>query len=89
MSNFGITLERYEEMLLAQGGVCAICGTPPSDEEMLSVDHDHKCCPTKGLSCGECVRELLCTWCNRAVGMMKDDPRRLRAAAAYLERYGA
>jgi hypothetical protein len=82
---FNITREFYLEMLAAQGGVCAICGgTSPG--QRLSVDHDHACCDRPGSSCGKCVRGLLCSDCNRAIGMMCDDPARLRSAATYLER---
>lgn len=84
VENFGITLAEYEARVAAQGGACAICGDKP---DVLDVDHDHACCPEKGKSCGKCVRQLLCSWCNRAIGMLKDDPELLRAAAGYLERH--
>jgi len=42
----------------------------------LVVDHDH--------STGR-VRKLLCNACNLAIGMVQEDPARLRALAAYLE----
>lgn len=74
---FGLELYQYDAMLVAQSGLCAICGTPPTDRR-LAVDHDHKT--------GE-VRALLCQLCNRALGHMKDDPELLRAAARYLERH--
>lgn len=83
VENFGITLAEYEALAAAQSGACAICGDNP---DVLHVDHDHACCPEKGKSCGTCVRQLLCAWCNRGIGMFKDAPERLRAAAAYLER---
>ena len=34
-----------------------------------------------------CVRALLCDQCNRAIGLMRDNPERLEAAAVYLRRY--
>lgn len=82
--NFGITLAEYERRATAQGGACAICGDRPG---VLHVDHDHACCPEKGKSCGQCVRALTCGNCNTAIGLMRDDPSRLEAAAAYLRRY--
>lgn len=87
MANFGLTPARYAEMLAAQGGRCAVCATPPTAEEPLHVDHDHACCPSKGKSCGKCVRALLCAWCNRGIGMLRDDPELLRKAASYVERH--
>ncbi|CAL9431325.1 hypothetical protein SUDANB21_02057 [Streptomyces sp. enrichment culture] len=77
---------QYAEMLARQNGVCAICGLPSDDGLTLSIDHDHTCCPSPATSCGECVRGLLCTACNHGIGKFRDDPARLRAAAAYLER---
>ncbi|MFF4543620.1 endonuclease VII domain-containing protein [Streptomyces sp. NPDC001406] len=86
---FNIGLEQYEEMHLAQAGVCAICGEPETAKRGdlvmdLSVDHDHSCCPDKGRSCGKCVRGLLCANCNKGLGAFRDDPERLMAAVAYL-----
>lgn len=64
-------------MLADQGGLCAICRQPErtARNQVLAVDHDH--------STGE-VRGLLCSHCNRAVGLLADDPARLIRALAYL-----
>jgi hypothetical protein len=72
---FGITPEDYDAMFAAQGGVCAICGSPPRGRR-LSVDHDHDT---------DEVRGLLCSTCNAGIGSMRDDPELLRRAIAYLE----
>lgn len=69
----------YEAMLIAQGGVCAICGNPPKTRR-LHVDHDHKT--------GR-VRGLLCFTCNRFLLGYYATPAKLRAAADYLERAAA
>jgi Recombination endonuclease VII len=87
--NFGITLDQYRAILAGQGGVCAICGEPPSIigyrpsrrqgrpcRPMLVVDHDHET--------GK-VRGLLCIPCNRGIGFLKDDAATVRAALKYLE----
>jgi hypothetical protein len=75
--NYGITAEDYDRMLSEQGGACAVCGGGPrGNHKYLSVDHDH----ATGV-----VRGLLCTTCNPAIGMFKDDPALLRRAADYLE----
>lgn len=86
---FGLTSETFDELLAAQGGRCAVCGTDDPKGNRVStwtVDHDHTCCPGKR-SCGRCVRGLLCNRCNRAVGLLGDDPAALAAAAAYLRRH--
>lgn len=74
---YGITLEQFNALMSAQGGVCAICGKPPQARS-LSVDHNH----TTGA-----IRGLLCAACNRAIGMMRDSPGLLRKAADYLVIY--
>lgn len=85
-ARFGITLEQYEALLVSQDGSCALCPySPAAGEPRLAVDHDHGCCPGKK-SCGSCVRGLLCGDCNRALGLFRDDPERLRRAIGYLSR---
>lgn len=36
----GMSPEAYQQMLVKQGAVCAICGNPPKKIK-LSIDHDH------------------------------------------------
>ena len=88
--NFGITLTQFDAMVEAQGGGCAICGHPGSEENRLSVDHDHACCPGKKgkKTCGKCVRAILCARCNTGLGQFYDNPDTLMAAAFYLRRHG-
>jgi hypothetical protein len=50
----------------------------------VHVDHDHACC-AKATSCGKCIRGLLCSACNTALGMLRDDPRRISGLALYAE----
>ena len=80
----GLTHEQFEAMRVAQGDLCAICKNPETDLHRtasgvvreLSIDHDHKT---------GAVRSLLCGRCNKAIGLMLDDPERLIAAAEYLQ----
>jgi hypothetical protein len=78
VGKYSLTIARYREMWDAQGGTCEICKRPESSErnELLSVDHDH--------GTGQ-VRALLCSHCNRAIGLLGDDPKIIRAAALYVE----
>lgn len=78
---YGLTLTQYNEMLDAQGGVCAICGT--SDPKGKSgtyfvVDHNHETGNNRG---------LLCNRCNRAIGLLGESPGVLNSAIEYLKRY--
>lgn len=74
---YGIEPEAYRELMRRQDGVCAICRRPErtARTRLLCVDHCHET--------GQ-VRGLLCSQCNRAVGLLGDDPIRIRAAAAYV-----
>lgn len=83
---YGLSRKQYDDMLWEQNGVCRVCNRPPAADKRLVVDHDHACCPTEK-TCGNCVRSLLCTFCNRGIGLFDDDPTRLREAAAYIEHY--
>lgn len=78
VSKYGITVSQYDEMLLSQGGVCAICLRTCSTGKRLAVDHRHS---------DGAIRGLACSLCNLALGSMRDDPAILRRAAAYLERH--
>lgn len=83
--DYGISLERYEQILEGQGGSCAICGTTdPRGKGTFHVDHDHSCCPTPRHSCGSCIRGLLCVRCNSGLGMFNDDAELVQAGVAYL-----
>jgi Recombination endonuclease VII len=70
---YGLSQDQYDALLTKQNGRCAICKVTP--EKGLQVDHCH--------SLGH-VRGLLCGPCNRAIGLMKDNPTALLAAAAYV-----
>lgn len=71
---YGITSDDYDQMLICQGGKCAIC---KEQSDRLFVDHDHA---TRN------VRGLLCHGCNIILGNAKDSPDILRAALAYLDK---
>lgn len=80
-SRYGITVERYEEMLAEQNGGCAICGACDNGGgrwDTLVVDHNS--------DTGE-VRRLLCHKCNTAIGLFKHDPSLLQKAAEYLNMF--
>lgn len=75
---YGLAPGEYGRMLELQDGCCAICKTSNAGGRRWHVDHDH--------ATGK-VRGLLCSACNLGIGKMGDDPSRLRAAAAYIERH--
>lgn len=69
---YGITEDDFDRMLLAQGGVCAICLIVPGEH----VDHCH--------ASGQ-VRGILCFNCNNGLGHFRDDVLMLRRAAMYAD----
>ncbi len=76
-----MTQDDWCEMWLAQEGLCTICGGYGEWHERfkmspLYVDHDH----TTGLA-----RALTCGPCNTALGLVLENPDRLRRMADYLE----
>lgn len=73
----------YGRLYEAQGGVCAICQRANGATRRLSVDHDHKCC-NASVSCGYCVRGLLCRPCNDLLGHCRDSWEMLARAIRYL-----
>lgn len=70
-------------MLENQDGRCAICREPldVTQPRGFHVDHDH----AKKKGDVGYARGVLCKMCNPGLGCFRDDPRNLRAAAAYLE----
>lgn len=76
---YKITLAEYDERLAKQGGHCATC---PATER-LHVDHDHACCPGD-ISCGKCVRGILCGECNAVLGYVQDSPAVLSNLVTYV-----
>ncbi|MGH2786660.1 MAG: endonuclease VII domain-containing protein [Actinomycetota bacterium] len=71
--HYGLSLLEYESLAARQNGVCAICRQP--QDGGLHIDHDHISGRVRGLLCGRC---------NKALGLLDDDPTRFRAAELYL-----
>lgn len=75
LRRYGMSLAEYDELLLKQEGVCAICKQVDSCGRRLSVDHDHVT--------GK-IRGLLCVKCNVAMGNMDDSIDKLESMIKYL-----
>lgn len=76
-AKYDMTPTAYRRFWRAQAGTCAICRKPERTERnrILAIDHDH----VSGH-----VRGLLCSHCNRAVGLFEDDPLVIKRAAEYV-----
>jgi hypothetical protein len=81
MRKYGLTMSKYETMLEAQGGTCAICRDPKRTGSFGFLDVDH--CHATGK-----VRGLLCVRCNQAIGSLGDTIEGLERAIAYLRLSG-
>ena len=68
---YGVDEAAFAALVAAQGGLCAICRVNAASH----LDH----CHDSGV-----VRGLLCVPCNNGLGLFRDDPNRLEAAACYL-----
>jgi hypothetical protein len=93
MNLYGISLEEYNSRLKAQNNSCAICHLKETEIDprsgmikFLHVDHDHACCPGVK-SCGKCLRGLLCSRCNTAIGQFNDNKRLLIKAIQYIQEW--
>lgn len=76
LRKFGLTLSDYEFMAEFQNHACGICKTPQSKlQRKLAVDHCH--------STGR-IRGLLCSNCNTALGLLRDNPESIRRAARWI-----
>ena len=96
--NYGITLDQYNAMRVAQYYRCAICrvhedaishrslaGRPRHDGSVVAVESRSRLCVDHSHRSGA-VRGLLCPNCNHLLGTVDDDVDLLRHAISYLER---
>lgn len=76
---YGLARPQFDALWDAQGGKCALCLDPLSEDRHRGVHVDH--CHATGR-----VRGLLCIVCNRTLGSVERRPGWLERAAAYLQR---
>lgn len=70
-SKYGLEAEQYDAMLKSQKHCCAVCG----EKRKLVVDHNHQT---------NAVRELVCSPCNTAIGLLQEDTKRIWRVVEYL-----
>jgi|688.fasta_scaffold494711_2 hypothetical protein len=75
LKKYGMTFDDYNKMFEEQNGCCASCG----DHQILFtkrlvVDHNHET--------GK-VRALLCSNCNTALGLLKENEERILSLLEY------
>lgn len=72
---YGISLAEKTAMESRQFGACLIC---KAANQKLHVDHCHT---------SKKIRGLLCSHCNRAIGLFRDNPDVIFAAAEYVRKH--
>jgi len=74
---YNMTTKDYKILILSQRSKC-VCGQSFTElpRKKIHIDHDH--------ATGK-VRGILCDSCNHTIGMAKENPKRLRRLADYLE----
>jgi hypothetical protein len=75
---YGLNSVTLPAFYAAHDHCCDICGgtdSPTQWGHRLHIDHDHETGRLRG---------LLCHGCNTAIGLLGDDPERLRRAINYL-----
>jgi hypothetical protein len=74
---YGISYAEYEKMVDAQRNVCYICecSEPQARNSHLAVDHNHQT---------GSIRKLLCSRCNRVIGMLNEDLELIEKLKQYL-----
>jgi len=75
---YGITYENYLLLIEDQNNKCAICCKIMNGKREPAIDHCH--------DTGQ-VRQLLCSNCNAAIGLLQDDPIIIEKAAQYVSRH--
>ncbi len=74
---YGLSLERFAELVDRQGGNCGICGGPLSDEPGTPhVEHRHHG--------NKAVRSIAHPSCNKILGLAGESREKLIACADYL-----
>jgi hypothetical protein len=78
---FGIDTRDYGLILKLQNGRCAICNSTEIGNKRtkhFAIDHCHKT---------NQIRGLLCSPCNKGLGMFQDSVENLKTAIDYLTKY--
>jgi hypothetical protein len=77
--SYGLSWEKFSEILKGQNNACAICKKPFSGIRLPHVDHIH--------NEARRVRALLCRSCNNLLGFAYDSVEILQTAIEYLKKF--
>lgn len=77
-NKYGLTIEEVNEMLLSQNNQCPICQSAFKKTKYMNIDHNHQT--------GK-MRQILCSKCNTAIGLLDENIERFRRAIDYLHKW--
>lgn len=75
LKRYNLDIDGYNAILNKQHGACAICGNK-NNGKSFHVDHNHQ---------SNLIRGLLCSNCNMALGLLKDNSNIVLRMFDYLE----
>jgi len=75
-----LTQDQYEQLFNLYNGKCHSC----KERDGKCIDHNHLCC-SGSFSCGRCVRGLLCSQCNTALGSLGDSKEKIKGLLEYIK----
>ena len=78
LRKYGLTEAEYNAILEHQGHRCGICATDTPGAKGWVIDH----CHDSGM-----VRGVLCSQCNSAIGLLREDPVIIDRAAEYVREH--
>jgi hypothetical protein len=90
---YGANIAQHQQRVRQeQRGKCPLCLRSLDTSRRPSQDHSHKCCPPvigrngkpQVKTCGRCLRGILCTRCNQALGFIENEAW-LERAIAYIK----
>ena len=79
---YGIEADEYLRLVETQRGLCAICQQP----ESRNATHTAQ---SRSSSRDRHIRDLLCSPCNTAIGLLSEDPVRIQRVLNYLRKHNA
>lgn len=86
---FSLTHAQVIDLYAPEKRICSNSGC--FSDWRLHMDHDHSCCPpdkftqSRKVSCGGCIRGWLCQACNTSLGLLQENPERIRGLLDFME----
>lgn len=78
LKKYGVDADGKRRIIEEQGGLCGNAKCGRKIDMQSALDHCHESGQT---------RSVLCDSCNTALGILSEDPRRIRGLADYAERW--